>query len=208
MRGWLPLVHPQMGFWPTTQACALAGNRTDNLSFTGLCSYPLSHTSHSFFCVILKQNPDIHTTSPQYSSDSRFPSDPRACLSEAAVGWLAACPVSFAARALLVHGTAHARDCASSFPLICYPPCQENVNCPCFLLFLGNGVVGPFPLCVQQVWCSVLSVDGWFSSTECLLLKAAFCRAVRSMRHFEMHLFPTLGDWQLVRLLVVVTVNN
>ena len=25
---WLPLTHPQTGAWPTTQACALTGNRT------------------------------------------------------------------------------------------------------------------------------------------------------------------------------------
>ena len=28
---WLPLVHPLLGTWPTTQACALTGNRTNDL---------------------------------------------------------------------------------------------------------------------------------------------------------------------------------
>ena len=27
---WLPLVHPQLGTWPTTQACALTGNGTSD----------------------------------------------------------------------------------------------------------------------------------------------------------------------------------
>ena len=30
---WLPLARPQLGTWPTTQACALIGNRTSDLSF-------------------------------------------------------------------------------------------------------------------------------------------------------------------------------
>ena len=30
---WLPLLHPLLGTWPTTQACALIGNRTSDLSF-------------------------------------------------------------------------------------------------------------------------------------------------------------------------------
>ena len=28
---WLPLTHPQLGTWPTTQACALTGNPTGDL---------------------------------------------------------------------------------------------------------------------------------------------------------------------------------
>ena len=41
---WLPLTHPQLGTWPTTQVCALTGNRTsDPLVQPGLS--PLSHTS-------------------------------------------------------------------------------------------------------------------------------------------------------------------
>ena len=38
---WLPLAHPQLGAWPATQACALTGNRTSNLSVPGA----LNHTS-------------------------------------------------------------------------------------------------------------------------------------------------------------------
>lgn len=55
-------------------------------------------------------------------------------------------PVSFSARAFLVHGTLCTQDWASLFPLICYLPYTENVNCPHVLLFLGNGVIGPFHL--------------------------------------------------------------
>ena len=37
--------HPQLGTWPTTQARALTGNQTSNLSVCRL--HPLSHTSQS-----------------------------------------------------------------------------------------------------------------------------------------------------------------
>ena len=39
---WLALKWTQLGTWPTTQACALNGNRTGNL---------LVHSTHSFHCV-------------------------------------------------------------------------------------------------------------------------------------------------------------
>ena len=42
---WLPLSHPQLGTWPATQACALTGNRTSNLSVHRLALSPLTHTS-------------------------------------------------------------------------------------------------------------------------------------------------------------------
>ena len=41
----LPLARPQLGTWPTTQACTLTGNRTDNLLVCGMTSNLLSHTS-------------------------------------------------------------------------------------------------------------------------------------------------------------------
>ena len=31
----LPFTHPQLGIWPATQACALTGNQTSDLWFTG-----------------------------------------------------------------------------------------------------------------------------------------------------------------------------
>ena len=42
---WLPLTSPQLGTWPTTQACALTGNRTSDLSVCRRALDPLSHTS-------------------------------------------------------------------------------------------------------------------------------------------------------------------
>ena len=42
---WLPLAHPPLGTWPATQACALTGNRTSDLSVCRLALNPLSHTS-------------------------------------------------------------------------------------------------------------------------------------------------------------------
>ena len=42
---WLPLVHPLLGTWPTTQARALTGNRTGDPLVCGLALSPLSHTS-------------------------------------------------------------------------------------------------------------------------------------------------------------------
>ena len=33
---WLPLTHPQLGAWMTTQVCALTGNRTDDPSICGM----------------------------------------------------------------------------------------------------------------------------------------------------------------------------
>ena len=41
----LPLACPQLGTWPTTQACALTGNRNGDLSVHRLALNPLSHTS-------------------------------------------------------------------------------------------------------------------------------------------------------------------
>ena len=42
---WLPLAHPLQGTWPATQACALTGNRTGDLSARRPVLNPLSHTS-------------------------------------------------------------------------------------------------------------------------------------------------------------------
>ena len=42
---WLPLTHPLLQTWPTTQACALTGNRTGgDLLVHRLVLSPLSHT--------------------------------------------------------------------------------------------------------------------------------------------------------------------
>ena len=51
----LPLAWRQMGIWATTQACALTGNRTCDLSVQRLALNPLSHTSQGsdlFFLLV------------------------------------------------------------------------------------------------------------------------------------------------------------
>ena len=42
---WLPLMHPPLGTWSVTQACALTGNRTRDPLVHRLALNPLSHTS-------------------------------------------------------------------------------------------------------------------------------------------------------------------
>ena len=41
----LPLAHPLLGTWPTTQACALTGNQTSGLLVLKAALNPLSHNS-------------------------------------------------------------------------------------------------------------------------------------------------------------------
>ena len=54
---WLPLERPLLGTWPTTQACALTGNRTGHPLVHRLVLNPLSHTSQGgcdhFYCCLL-----------------------------------------------------------------------------------------------------------------------------------------------------------
>ena len=42
---YLPLAHPLLGTWPTTQACALTGNQTGDPLVLRPTLNPLSHTS-------------------------------------------------------------------------------------------------------------------------------------------------------------------
>ena len=42
---WLPLTHPLLGTWPTTQACALTRNLNGDHLVCRLVLNPLSHTS-------------------------------------------------------------------------------------------------------------------------------------------------------------------
>ena len=42
---WLPLMHPLLGTWPATRACALTGNLTSTLVVHRPALNPLSHTS-------------------------------------------------------------------------------------------------------------------------------------------------------------------
>ena len=49
---WLSLVCPLLGTWPTTQACALTGNRTGDPLLHSLALNPLSHTRQGEFIFI------------------------------------------------------------------------------------------------------------------------------------------------------------
>ena len=42
---WLPLMHPLLGTWPATQACALTGNQTSDPLVHKPALNPLNHTS-------------------------------------------------------------------------------------------------------------------------------------------------------------------
>ena len=46
---WLPLACPILGTWPTTQACALTGNRTQDPLVRRPALIPQSHTSQGGF---------------------------------------------------------------------------------------------------------------------------------------------------------------
>ena len=48
----LPLARPRMGTWPSTQACALTGNRAGDLSTHRQALNPLSHTSQGYVCIV------------------------------------------------------------------------------------------------------------------------------------------------------------
>ena len=50
----LSFAHPQLGTWPTTQACALTRNLTNDLSVCRLTLNPLSHTSQGSLGHFLK----------------------------------------------------------------------------------------------------------------------------------------------------------
>ena len=58
---WLPLTHPQLGTRPTSQACALTGNRTSDISVLRLALKlafsPLCNTSQSPLFILI-----IHIT--------------------------------------------------------------------------------------------------------------------------------------------------
>ena len=49
---WLPLTHSQLGTWPTTQACALTGNRTGYPFIRRLALNPLSY---AIFLLLLER---------------------------------------------------------------------------------------------------------------------------------------------------------
>ena len=53
---WLPLARPQLGTCPATQACALTGNQTSDLSVRGPALNPLSHTSQGKILSVFKKH--------------------------------------------------------------------------------------------------------------------------------------------------------
>ena len=48
---WLPLTQPLLGTWPSTQACALTGNRTSDPLACSLALNPLSHSSQGSWVI-------------------------------------------------------------------------------------------------------------------------------------------------------------
>ena len=52
---WLPLTSPLLGIWSATQACALTGNRTDDLVVCRTTPSPLSHTNQGCPCFRIGQ---------------------------------------------------------------------------------------------------------------------------------------------------------
>ena len=51
---WLPLAHPLLGTWSTTQACALTGNQTGDPLLCGPALHPLSHTNQGHYRSLLQ----------------------------------------------------------------------------------------------------------------------------------------------------------
>ena len=66
MCGWLPLACPALGTWPTTQACALTGNRTSDLLGCRPVLNPWSHTSQGhtvkYYSALASYKVLIHAT--------------------------------------------------------------------------------------------------------------------------------------------------
>ena len=57
---WLSLVHPVLGTWPATQACALTGNQTSVPLVCRPALNLLSHTSQGWSCVLFPILHAIH----------------------------------------------------------------------------------------------------------------------------------------------------
>ena len=62
---WLPLTYPQLGSHPKTQACALTGNQTGNLSVCRLTLNPQSLTSRGTYG-------DFSSYSPDYTEEDEW----------------------------------------------------------------------------------------------------------------------------------------
>ena len=66
---WLPLTCPPMGTWPTTEPCALTGNRTGNPMVQRLALNPLSHTSQGCLFLLFIYYVDFHGLTSKKPSD-------------------------------------------------------------------------------------------------------------------------------------------
>ena len=63
---WLPLEHPLLGTWHTTQACALTGNQTGDPLVHRPALNPLSHTSQGSFSVLREKKCILHSASRKF----------------------------------------------------------------------------------------------------------------------------------------------
>ena len=61
---WLPLMHLPPGTWPTTQARALTGNRSNDPLVRRLAPNPLSHTSQGWNTFLFLIFPTCHSPFP------------------------------------------------------------------------------------------------------------------------------------------------
>ena len=68
---WLPLTCPQLGTWPTTQACALTGNRTSDLLVHRLALHPMGHTSQGCFIYLFFNVTLVHTQTSTHTPRTR-----------------------------------------------------------------------------------------------------------------------------------------
>ena len=56
---WLALMHALLGTWPTTQACALTGNRASDTLVHRPALNPRSYTSQGLICSFKKDFIDL-----------------------------------------------------------------------------------------------------------------------------------------------------
>ena len=129
---WLSLMHPLLGTWPTTQACALTGNWTSNPLVHRPALNPLSHTNQGtwvFFLMVHVYRESLNLVS-------------------------FCCPVIFALIALLSHyGVPLWYDGRLPLLVIIYstlsPGAWDNQNCFHILLTLLQQIFG----CLLYVEC-------------------------------------------------------
>ena len=67
----LPLTRPQLGTWPATQACALTGNGTTNISLCGTMPSQLSHTGQGVPALFTEPSSSILLSQPAFTPPSQ-----------------------------------------------------------------------------------------------------------------------------------------